>query len=62
MIAIKETINKSLTIKGAYMDGNKLVDDDGSDVNIYELLGKTYGDGVQFDIKVSTKVDRDLNE
>jgi len=62
MITIKETINKSLNVKGAYMDGNKLVDDDGADIDIYDLLQKTYGDGIQFDIKVSTKVDRDLNE
>ena len=62
MIKIKETINKSLTIKGAYMDGNNLVDEDGSNIDLNELLSKTYGDGVQFDIKVTTKVDKDLNE
>ena len=62
MITVKETINKSLTIKDAYMDGTTLLDDDGADINLYELLQKTYGDGIQFTIKVSTKVDRDLNE
>ncbi len=62
MISIKETINKSLTIKDAYMDGNTLLDDDGSDINLYELLQQTYKDGTQFTIKVSTKVDKDLNE
>lgn len=62
MISIKETINKSLTIKDAYMDGNTLLDDDGSAINLYELLQQTYKDGTQFTIKVSTKVDKDLNE
>lgn len=61
MITVKETINKSLTIKDAYMDGTTLCDDDGATVDINELLHKTYNDGVQFTIKVSTKVDRDLN-
>ncbi len=62
MITIKETTNKSLTIKDAYMDGTALLDDDGEKINIYELLQRTYKDGTQFTIKVSTKVDRDLNE
>jgi hypothetical protein len=62
MINVKETINKSLTIKDAYMDGTTLLDDDGSVIDFEELLQKTYKDGVQFTIKVSTKVDRDLNE
>lgn len=61
MITIKETTNKSLTIKDAYMDGTTLLDDDGAEVNLYELLQKTYKDGTQFTIKVSTKVDTDLN-
>ena len=62
MITVKETINKSLTIKDAYMDGTTLLDDDGTNIDLYELLQKTYRDGTQFTIKVSTKVDRDLNE
>lgn len=62
MITIKETTNKSLTIKDAYMDGTTLLDDDGTNIDLYELLQKTYRDGTQFTIKVSTKVDRDLNE
>ena len=62
MITIKETTNKSLTIKDAYMDGTTLLDDDGGSIDIYELLQRTYKDGTQFTIKVSTKVDRDLNE
>ena len=61
MISIKETTNKSLSIKDAYMDNTTLCDDDGSAINLYELLQRTYGDGVQFIIKISTKVDRDLN-
>ena len=61
MITVKETINKSLTIKDAYMDGDKLLDDDGANINLYELLQRTYKDGVQFTIKVSTKVENDLN-
>ena len=44
------------------MDGTTLLDDDGAAIDIYELLQKTYKDGTQFTIKVSTKVDRDLNE
>jgi len=62
MISIKETVNKSLTIKDAYMDGKQLLDDDGTIIDIYDLLQKTYRDGTQFTIKVSTKVDKDLNE
>lgn len=62
MIKIKETINKSLSIKGAYMDNHRLVDEDGSPIDLCSLLQKTYGDGVQFDVKVSTKVDTDLDE
>ena len=62
MITAKETINKSLTIKDAYMDSTTLLDDDGSNIDIYDLLQRTYSDGVQFTIKVSTKVDRDLDE
>lgn len=61
MISIKETTNKAITIKDAYMDGTILVDEDGTPINIYEMLQNTYGDGVQFTIKVSVKVDRDLN-
>lgn len=38
MVTIKETTNKSLTIKDAYMDGNTLCDDDGAEINIQELL------------------------
>lgn len=62
MITIKETVNKSLTIKDAYMDGTALLDDDGASIDLYELLQRTYRDGTQFTIKVTTKVDRDLNE
>ena len=62
MITIKETVNKSLTIKDAYMDSTTLVDDDGATIDLYKLLQNIYGDGTQFTIKVSTKVDRDLNE
>ena len=62
MITIKETTNKSITIKDAYMDGKQLCDDEGSIIDILGLLQHTYGDGAQFTIKVSTKVDRDLNE
>lgn len=62
MISVKETINKSLTIKDAYMDGTTLLDDDGSEINIGDLLRSTYGDGAQFTIKVSAKVENDLNE
>lgn len=61
MISIKETTNKAITIKDAYMDNTTLVDEDGTPINIYEILRGTYGDGVQFTIKVSVKVDRDLN-
>ena len=61
MITIKETTNKSLTIKDAYMDTKKLVDDDGAPIDLYNLLQRTYGDGAQFTIKVSTKVENDLN-
>ena len=61
MISIKETTNRSLTIKDAYMDNTTLCDEDGSSVDICELLQRTYGDGVQFTIKVATKADRDLN-
>ena len=61
MITIKETTNKSLTIKDAYMDGEVLCNDDGATINLSELLHNTYGDGTQFTIKVSTKVENDLN-
>lgn len=61
MITIKETTNKSLTIKDAYMDNTTLLDDDGAEIDLYELLQKTYKDGTQFTIKVSTKVENDLN-
>ena len=33
MVQIKEVINKSLTIKDAYMDGMVLVDEDGTPVH-----------------------------
>lgn len=62
MITVKETINKSLTIKDAYMDGTTLLDDDGAVIDIYNLLQKTYRDGTQFTIKVSAKAESDLNE
>ena len=62
MISVKETINKSLTIKDAYMDDVTLLNDDGSEIDFCELLRSIYGDGVQFTIKVSTKVETDLNE
>lgn len=61
MIKIQETINKSLTVKGAYMDGNVLVDEDGGVIDLNGLLQKTYGDGVQFDIKVCTKINREVD-
>jgi hypothetical protein len=61
MITVKETTNRAITIKDAYMDGNVLVDEDGTPINIYELLQSTYGDGVQFKISVSAKANNDLN-
>lgn len=61
MITVKETLCKGLTIKDAYMDGTTLCDDDGTPIDLNTLLQKTYNDGTQFTIKVSTKVDRDLN-
>lgn len=61
MIIVKETLSKGLSVKDAYMDGKTLCDDDGTAIDLYSLLQKTYGDGAQFTIKVSTKVDRDLN-
>ena len=61
MIQIKETTNKSITIKDAYMDNSTLLEEDGTAVDFYGLLQRTFGDGAQFTIKVSTKVDRDLN-
>lgn len=61
MISVKETINKSLTIKDSYMDGKTLLDEDATEIDIYELLQNTYKDGTQFTIKVSTKVENDLN-
>ena len=62
MINVKETINKSVTIKDAYMDGKELLNDDGSKIDFYDLLQRTYKDGTQFTIKVSTKVENDINE
>lgn len=62
MVQIKEVINKSLTIKDAYMDGMVLVDEDGTPVNLYQLLQDTYKDGTQFTIKVIAKADRIINE
>lgn len=61
MISIKETVNKSLTIKDAYMDGTTFCDEDGNPIDLNKLLQNTYGDGVQFVVKVSAKADRDLN-
>lgn len=61
MIIVKETINKSLTIKDAYVDGDIFCDEDGAQIDIIKLLRDTYGDGTQFTIKVSIKVDKDLN-
>lgn len=61
MIIVKETINKSLTIKDAYVDDDILCDEDGAQIDIIKLLRDTYGDGTQFTIKVSIKVDKDLN-
>lgn len=62
MINVKETINKSVTIKDAYMDGKELLNDDGAKIDFYDLLQRTYKDGTQFTIKVSTKVENDINE
>lgn len=62
MVQIKEVINKSLTIKDAYMDGMVLVDEDGTPVDLYQLLQDTYKDGTQFTIKVITKANRIINE
>lgn len=62
MISVKETINKTITVKDAYMDNGVLVDEDASAIDLNDLLQRTYGDGVQFTIKVSAKADRDLNE
>ena len=59
---IKETVNKTITIKDAYMDGTTLLEEDATPVDIYDVLQNTYGNGTQFTIKVTTKVDRDLNE
>ena len=43
------------------MDNVALLEEDGTAVDFYGLLQRTFGDGAQFTIKVSTKVDRDLN-
>ena len=62
MISVKETINKAITIKDAYMDNGVLVDEDASVIDLYDLLQNAYGDGVQFTVRVSAKVAHNLSE
>lgn len=58
MIKIKETKTKTITVKNVYMSGEKLMlDENGKNVDLYKIFRDTYGDGTEFEIKVTVKVD-----
>ena len=58
MIKIKETKTKTISVKNVYMNGeNLMLDENGEAVDFYKILRDTYGDGTDFEIKVTVKVD-----
>lgn len=58
MIKIKETTTKTISVKNVYMNGeNLMLDENGEAVDFYKILRDTYGDGTDFEIKVTVKVD-----
>lgn len=58
MIKIKETKTKTISVKNVYMNGeNLMLDENGKAVDFYKILRDTYGDGTDFEIKVTVKVD-----
>lgn len=58
MIKIKETKTKTISVKNVYMNGeNLMLDENGEAVDFYKILRNTYGDGTDFEIKVTVKVD-----
>lgn len=58
MIKIKETKTKTISVKNVYMNGeNLMLDENGKAVDLYKILRDTYGDGTDFEIKVTVKVD-----
>ena len=58
MIKIKETTTKTISVKNVYMNGeNLMLDENGEVVDFYKILRDTYGDGTDFEIKVTVKVD-----
>ena len=58
MIKIKETKTKTINVKNVYMNGeNLMLDEDGKNVDFYKILRDTYGDGAEFEIRVTVKVD-----
>lgn len=61
MIKASETTNRSLKIKDVYMDGNKIIDEDGTAVDIISTLRNVFGEGAVFTISVSAKADRELD-
>lgn len=58
MVKIKETKTKTINVKNVYMNGeNLMLDENGKAVDFYKILRDTYGDGTDFEIKVTVKVD-----
>lgn len=62
MIKIKESTNTSISIKNVYMSGeNLMLDEFGEKVDLYGLISKTYGDGVEIEIKINYRSDKDMD-
>ena len=58
MVKIKETKTKTINVKNVYMNGeNLMLDEDGKNVDFYKILRDAYGDGTEFEIRVTVKVD-----
>lgn len=61
MVKITENRTKKITIKDCYMGGENLLldDEDGEAIDFYKILRDTFGDGVNFNITVTFKEDKE---
>lgn len=61
MIKATENKNRSLKIKDVYLQGDNLIlDEAGEKVDLYALIQKVFGVGVDLTISVTAKDDTDI--
>ena len=62
MVKAIESTNRALKIKEVYLQGEHLIlDEAGEQVDIYALINKVFGQGVELNISVTAKNDTDID-